>query len=173
MDQIVPTEQDDFFRKELLRGFVHDEGASMMGGVSGHAGLFGSTNDLAKIMQMYLQYGRYGGEQILDSASVREFTRIQYPQNQNRRGLGFDKPYIDNHKKKLKEAYPAVDASPQSFGHSGFTGTFTWADPKNNLLFVFCSNRVNPTRNNSKVYDLNIRPAMHQAIYDSLKVRNL
>jgi beta-glucosidase-like glycosyl hydrolase/CubicO group peptidase (beta-lactamase class C family) len=173
MDRIVPTEQDDFFRKELLRGFVHDEGASMMGGVSGHAGLFGSAIDLAKIMQMYLQFGRYGGEQILDSASVREFTRIQYPQNENRRGLGFDKPYIDNFKKKLKEAYPAVDASPQSFGHSGFTGTFTWADPKNNLLFVFCSNRVNPTRNNSKVYDLNIRPAMHQAIYDSLKVGNL
>ena len=166
---IIPTEQDDFFRKELLQGFVHDEGASMMGGVSGNAGLFGTANDLAKMMQMYLQYGSYGGQQILDSASMQEFTRIQYPENENRRGLGFDKPYIDNHKNKLKDAYPAVDASPESFGHSGFTGTFAWADPKNKLLFIFFSNRVYPTRKNSKLFDLNIRPAMHQAIYDSLK----
>ncbi|MGQ7870095.1 glycoside hydrolase family 3 N-terminal domain-containing protein [Sunxiuqinia sp. sy24] len=168
-EQIVPTEQDDFFRKELLQGFVHDEGASMMGGVSGNAGLFGTATDAAKIMQMYLQYGRFAGQQLLDSSSVREFTRIQFPDNENRRGLGFDKPYIDNHKKKLKDAYPAVDASPESFGHSGFTGTFAWADPKTKLLFIFFSNRVYPTRANSKLFDLNIRPALHQAIYDSLK----
>lgn len=167
---IVPTEQDNLFRKELLRGFVHDEGACMMGGVSGNAGLFGTVNDLAKIMQMYLQYGYYGGTQVLDSASIREFTRIQYPNNQNRRGLGFDKPYINNNKNTLRNAYPAIDASPESFGHSGFTGTFVWADPKNNLLFVFCSNRVHPTRNNSKISSMNIRPSIHQAIYDSMKV---
>lgn len=168
-DMIVPTERDNIFRKELLQGFVHDEGASMLGGVSGNAGLFGTANDLAKIMQMYLQYGHYGGQQFLDSASVCEFTRIQYPENENRRGLGFDKPFIDNHENKLKDAYPAVDASPESFGHSGYTGTFTWADPKNNLLFIFFSNRVYPTRENSKLFKLNIRPEMHQAIYDSLK----
>lgn len=168
-EDIVPTEQDNVFRKELLQGFVHDEGASMLGGVSGNAGLFGSANDLAKIMQMYLQFGYYGGEQLLDSASIREFTRIQYPKNENRRGLGFDKPFIDNHKNKLDEAYPAVDASPESFGHSGYTGTFTWVDPKNQLLFIFFSNRVYPTRENPKLFKLNIRPAMHQAIYDSLK----
>ncbi len=168
-DMIVPTEQDNIFRKELLQGFVHDEGASMLGGVSGNAGLFGTANDLAKIMQMYLQNGYYGGQQFLDSASVCEFTRIQYPENENRRGLGFDKPFIDNHENKLKDAYPAVDASPESFGHSGYTGTFTWADPKNNLLFIFFSNRVYPTRENSKLFKLNIRPEMHQAIYDSLK----
>lgn len=166
---IIPTEQDNVFRKELLQGFVHDEGASMMGGVSGNAGLFGTATDLAKIMQMYMQDGTYGGQQFLDSASVREFTRIQYPDNENRRGLGFDKPYIDNHKKKLKEAYPAVDASPESFGHSGYTGTFAWADPTNQLLFIFFSNRVYPTRNNSKLFDLNIRPALHQAVYNSIK----
>ena len=166
---IVPTEQDNIFRKELLRGFVHDEGASMMGGISGNAGLFGTATDLAKMMQMYMQYGKYGGQQILDSVSVREFTRVQFPKNENRRGLGFDKPYIDNYKNKLKDAYPAVDASAESFGHSGFTGTFAWADPKNQLLFIFFSNRVYPTRNNSKLFDLNIRPALHQAIYDSLK----
>lgn len=169
VSQIVPTEQDDSFRKELLQGFVHDEGASMMGGVSGNAGLFGTATDAAKIMQMYLQYGQYGGQQLLDSSSVREFTRIQFPENDNRRGLGFDKPYIDNHKNKLKDAYPAVDASADSFGHSGFTGTFAWADPKNKLLFIFFSNRVYPTRNNPKLFELNIRPALHQAIYDSLK----
>ena len=166
---VIPTEKDNYFRKELLQGFVHDEGASMMGGVSGNAGLFGTATDLAKIMQMYLQYGQYGGVQYLDSASIREFTKIQYPENENRRGLGFDKPYIDNQENKLKDAYPAVDASTESFGHSGYTGTFTWADPKNNLLFIFFSNHVYPSRNNSKIFDLNIRPAMHQAIYDSLK----
>ncbi|MCW0481171.1 glycoside hydrolase family 3 N-terminal domain-containing protein [Gaoshiqia sediminis] len=169
LERFVPTENDDYFRQEQLRGFVHDESAAMFGGVSGNAGLFGTANDLAKIMQMYLQYGRYGGEQLLDSASIAEFTRIQYPKNENRRGLGFDKPYIDNHKKKLKEAYPAVDASELSFGHSGYTGTFTWVDPQKRVLFIFFSNRIYPTRNNSKLFDLNIRPAMHQVIYDSLK----
>ncbi|WP_159517855.1 glycoside hydrolase family 3 N-terminal domain-containing protein [Sunxiuqinia indica] len=166
---IVPTEQDNVFRKELLQGFVHDEGASMMGGVSGNAGLFGTATDLAKIMQMYLQYGKYANQQLLDSASVREFTRIQYPENENRRGLGFDKPYIDNRENKLKDAYPAVSASPESFGHSGYTGTFAWADPENDLLFIFFSNRVYPTRENSGLFDLNIRPALHQVLYDSLK----
>ena len=168
-EQFVPTENDDLFRKELLQGFVHDESAAMLGGISGNAGLFGTTNDLAKIMQMYLQHGTYGGQQFLDSASLSEFTRVQYPQNENRRALGFDKPFPDNHKKKPSEAYPAIDASAESFGHSGYTGTFTWVDPQKNLLFIFLSNRVYPTRNNSKLFDLNIRPAMYQAIYDSLK----
>lgn len=169
LKRIVPTEKDDNFRKELLRGFVHDEGAAMMGGVSGNAGLFGTTNDLAKIMQMYLQNGYYGGQQFLDSASLAEFTRIQYPENDNRRGLGFDKPYIDNYENDLEDAYPAVDASPESFGHTGYTGIFTWADPANKMLLVFCSNRVYPTRNNDKLTELNLRPAIHQAIYDSIK----
>jgi len=169
IQDIIPTEDDTYFRKELLQGFVHDEGAAMMGGISGNAGLFGSANDLAKEMQMYLQYGWYGGEQFIDSATVKEFIRRQYPKNENRRGLGFDKPYIDNHKNKLKDAYPAVDASDNSFGHSGFTGTFTWADPDNQLLFIFFSNRVYPTRENSKLFDLNLRPQMYQAIYDCIK----
>jgi CubicO group peptidase (beta-lactamase class C family) len=169
LKRIVPTENDDFFRDEKLRGFVHDEGAAMMGGVSGNAGLFGTTIDLAKIFQMYLQKGYYGGKRFISEETVNEFTRIQYPENDNRRGLGFDKPYIDNHKKRLKNAYPAVDASKNSFGHSGYTGTFAWADPDNGLLFLFMSNRVHPTRNNAGLFNLNIRPAMHQAIYDCLK----
>jgi len=168
LKRIIPTENDDFFRMEKLHGFVHDEGAAMMGGVSGNAGLFGSTNDLAKIFQMYLQKGYYGGERYISKKTMNEFTRIQYPDNDNRRGLGFDKPYIDNHENDLEDAYPAVDCSPNSFGHSGYTGTFAWADPENGLLFIFMSNRVHPTRNNTKLYELNIRTAMHQAIYDNL-----
>ncbi|HYQ55978.1 MAG TPA: glycoside hydrolase family 3 N-terminal domain-containing protein, partial [Draconibacterium sp.] len=168
MRRIIPTEVDDFFRMEVMRGFVHDEGAAMMGGISGNAGLFGTTNDLAKIFQMYLQKGHYGGKCYISEATINEFTRIQYPENDNRRGLGFDKPRIDNHENKLKDAYPAVSSSKNSFGHTGYTGTFAWADPDTGILFVFMSNRVYPTRNNEKLYDLNIRTAMHQAIYDSL-----
>ncbi len=166
---IIPTEEDNYFRKELLQGFVHDEGAAMFGGISGQAGLFATANDLAKLMQMYMQYGWYGGQQFIDSLTVKEFIRRQYPKNKNRRGLGFDKPYIDNNKNKPEDAYPAVDASINSFGHSGFTGIFTWADPDNQLLFIFFSNRVYPTRDNPKLYELNLRPRMHQAIYDCIK----
>ncbi|WP_346856510.1 glycoside hydrolase family 3 N-terminal domain-containing protein [uncultured Draconibacterium sp.] len=169
IQQIIPTENDDFFRMEKLRGFVHDEGASMMGGVSGNAGLFGTTNDLAKVFQMYLQKGYFGGRRYISEKTMNEFIRIQYPENDNRRGLGFDKPLIDNDQNKLKDAYPAVSSSKNSFGHSGYTGTFAWADPDKGLLYIFMSNRVHPTRNNSKLYDLNIRTAMHQAIYDSFE----
>lgn len=169
LNKIIPTETDYFFRKEQMQGFVHDEGAAMMGGISGNAGLFGTTNDLAKLFQMYLQKGYYGGKRYISERTMNEFTKIQYPQNDNRRGLGFDKPLIDNHKNKLRDAYPAVDASKNSFGHSGFTGTFAWADPDYQLLFVFMSNRVYPTRENQRLYELNIRTAMHQAIYDCIK----
>uniref|UniRef100_UPI003217A9C4 glycoside hydrolase family 3 N-terminal domain-containing protein n=1 Tax=uncultured Draconibacterium sp. TaxID=1573823 RepID=UPI003217A9C4 len=169
LQRIIPTESDDFFRMEKLRGFVHDEGASMMGGISGNAGLFGTTNDLAKLFQMYLQKGYFGGRRYISENTVNEFTRIQYPENENRRGLGFDKPLIDNDKNELKDAYPAVSTSKSSFGHSGYTGTFAWADPENKLLYIFMSNRVYPTRNNPKLYQLNIRTAIHQAIYDSFE----
>ena len=168
LHRIVPTETDDFFRKEKIHGFVHDEGAAMLGGVSGNAGLFGTAGDLAKIFQMYLQKGYFAGQQYISSNTIEEFIRIQFPGNKNRRGLGFDKPYIDNHKNKLKDAYPAVSASKNSFGHTGFTGIMAWADPDSEILFIFMSNRVNPTRNNAALFDLNIRPAMHQAIYDSI-----
>ncbi len=166
--RVIPTEIDDFFRMEKLRGFVHDEGAAMMGGISGNAGLFGTTNDLAKIFQMYLQKGYYGGRRYISEKTINEFTKIQYPDNDNRRGLGFDKPLIDNNENKLEDAYPAVSCSKSSFGHSGYTGTFAWADPENGILFIFMSNRVHPTRENGKLYELNIRTAMHQAIYDSI-----
>jgi beta-N-acetylhexosaminidase len=169
--RIVPTEYDSIFRKQQIQGYVHDESAAMLGGVSGNAGLFGTALDLAKIMQMYLNGGTYGGSQFLSDSAVKEFTRCQYPENENRRGLGFDKPLLKN----KENGSTAVDASKISFGHAGFTGTFCWADPENGILFVFMSNRVYPTRNNSKLYQLNIRPSIHQVLYDACKkieVRN-
>ncbi len=167
IDQIVPTENDLTFRKELSQGFVHDELAALMGGVSGNAGLFSKANDLAKVMQMYLQSGYYGGKQFISPATISEFTKVQFSPSSNRRGLGFDKPNPGI--RGIKNKFPAADASPESFGHTGFTGIFTWADPQNQLLFIFLSNRVYPSRRNTAIYDLNIRTEMHQAIYDAIK----
>lgn len=169
LNQIIPTETDEIFRRQIIRGFVHDEGAATLGGISGNAGLFGTTEDLAKMFQMYLQKGYYGGRRYISEETVNRFIKTQFPENKNRRGLGFDKPLIDNNKNALKDAYPAVDASKNSFGHSGFTGTFVWADPDNGLLYIFMSNRVNPTRENGKLFNLNIRTAMHQEIYNCIK----
>lgn len=167
VEQIAPTEDDEVFRKEVTQGYVHDELAAVLGGVSGNAGLFSSANDLAKVMQMYLQMGYYGGKQYISPATVQEFTKAPANVLNNRRALGFDRP--DPGIKGIKNTYPAPDASPSSYGHTGFTGIFTWADPENQLLFIFLSNRVYPTRENSGISDLNIRPAMHQAIYDAIK----
>ncbi|MDO9039874.1 MAG: serine hydrolase, partial [Bacteroidota bacterium] len=147
IDQIVPTENDQTFRKELSQGFVHDELAALMGGVSGNAGLFSKANDLAKVMQMYLQSGYYGGKQFILPATISEFTKVQFSPSINRRGLGFDKPNPGI--QGIKNKFPAADASPESFGHTGFTGIFTWADPQNQLLFIFLSNRVYPSRKNT------------------------
>jgi len=164
-NNIVPTEIDTIFRKELTKAWVHDENAALLGGVSGNAGLFGSALDLAIIMQMFMQKGQYNGKQYLKNTTVNEFTRIQYPENNNRRGLGFDKPLIGNDTLSVKKSYPAPQVSSESFGHAGFTGTFVWADPKNELVFVFLSNRVYPTRKHRNLYDLNIRPALQQVFY--------
>jgi CubicO group peptidase (beta-lactamase class C family) len=164
-ERIVPTERDTFFRKIQVHGTVHDETAAMLGGVSGHAGLFGSANDLAKLFQMYLNGGEYGGQRFIAEAAVREFTRCQYCGEGNRRGLGFDKPPVEY---VAGESYVAQSASPASFGHSGYTGTFVWADPAQNLLVIFFSNRVYPHRSSRGLYELNIRPRLHQAIYDAI-----
>ncbi len=168
-DQIIPTEQDTFFRKQQIHGTVHDEGAIMMGGVSANAGLFGTANDLAKLMQMYLNEGTYGGKRFIAKESIQEFTKYQFPENNNRRGLGFDKPLLEYDPVKSSVA---KDASPFSYGHSGYTGTFVWVDPEHELIYIFFSNRVFPTRNNRKIYELNIRPSIHQVIYDSMKNSN-
>ena len=169
---IVPTEKDSLFRKDLVKGWVHDENAALLGGVSGNAGLFGTAKDLAIIMQMYLQKGEYAGKRYLKEETVNEFIKVQYPENNNRRGLGFDKPLIGNDSLSLKESYPAPEVSPESFGHSGFTGTFVWADPKYELVFIFLSNRVYPYRSHSNIYNLNIRPTLQQVFYKVEKIKN-
>ena len=166
-NKIVPTEQDTLFRHTLTRGWVHDENASLLGGVSGNAGLFATATDLAKLMQMYMQYGIYDGKRYLSEATIKEFTKVQFPKNENRRGLGFDKPLLNNSELPLADAYPAPEVSAESFGHSGFTGTFVWADPKNQLVYIFLSNRVNPTRENRNLYRLNIRSAVQQVFYQA------
>ncbi|MCH7523436.1 MAG: serine hydrolase [Bacteroidetes bacterium] len=171
-NSIVPTEKDSLFRKTLTKGWVHDENAALLGGISGNAGLFGTATDLAKLMQMYMQKGIYDGKRYIKETTLNEFTKIQYPKNNNRRGLGFDKPLIGNDTLTVKEAYPAPEVSTQSFGHAGYTGTFVWADPKNEMVFIFLSNRVYPTRKHRNIYNLNIRPALQQVFYTVSKLKN-
>jgi len=166
-NKIVPTEVDTIYRHTLTKGWVHDENASLLGGISGNAGLFGTTDDLAIIMQMFLQKGIYSGKRYISEKTMEEFTRTQYPENENRRGLGFDKPYLNNSNFTLTDAYPAPEVGQNSFGHSGFTGTFVWADPEHQLVYIFLSNRVYPTRDNRNIYELNIRSAIQQVFYQA------
>ncbi len=164
--KIVPTENDYLFRKIPIHGTVHDEGAIMMGGVSGHAGLFSNANDLAKLMQMYLNKGAYGGREYIEEEVLEEFSKYQFPENDNRRGLGFDKPALGERK---VSGNTAIDASESSFGHTGFTGTMVWMDPETDLLYIFLSNRVLPTRENTRLYRLNTRTNIQQVLYNSMK----
>jgi len=162
LNRIIPTELDTSFRRQLVHGYVHDPGAAMLGGVSGHAGLFSNANDLARLMQMYLQKGFYGGHQYLQAETINEFTKQQYPLDENRRAIGFDKPYPE-----YDSLGPCCEsASLKSFGHSGFTGTYTWADPENGLLYVFLSNRVYPDASNIKLLKMDLRTDLHQLVYD-------
>lgn len=160
--QIVPTENDRTVRRQLLRGYVHDEAAAFQGGVSGNAGLFSNANDLAKVLQLYLGEGMYGGERYLSAETSRLFT--QSKSQTSRRGLGFDKPVPGNAK-----ASPCGVLAPASvFGHTGFTGTCFWVDPDNQLIYIFLSNRVNPMRTNNKLGALDIRSRIQDAIYKSI-----
>ena len=165
---IIPTEIDTIYRKTLVQGWVHDENASLLGGISGNAGLFGRAIDLFRMMQFYQNYGVLNGQRLLKEETIREFTSLQYPENENRRGLGFDKPLIDNQDLGLEDSYPAPAASEHSFGHSGFTGTFVWADPKYQLVYIFLSNRVYPSRSHRKLYELNIRTTVQQLFYTAI-----
>ncbi len=164
LQRIPPTELDTVFRKQLVHGYVHDPAAAMLGGIAGHAGLFANVTDVAAFMQMFLQKGYYGGKQYIQSETVEEFTRQQFPKIKNRRGMGFDKPL------PVYDSLGPVcrSASIESYGHSGFTGTYSWADPANGLLFVFLSNRVHPDATNRKITQLNIRTKLHQTMYDIL-----
>lgn len=159
---IMPTENDTEFRKQLVRGYVHDPGAAMLGGVSGHAGLFTNSLELAVIMQMLINQGSYGGKQFFMLSTVRTFTSCQFPGSSNRRALGFDKP-LQNYK---PDSPTCKSAPAESFGHSGFTGTYVWADPVNCFIYVFLSNRVCPSAANQKLRDMNIRTNIQQAAYD-------
>ena len=162
--QIVPTENDIKFRKQLIHGDVHDPGAAMLGGVSGHAGLFSNANDLAVIMQMFMNYGEYGGTQYIDSNTVKEFTKCKFCKN-NRRALGFDKPEMN----PGKDSPVCACVSYLSFGHSGFTGTLAWADPEKELVYVFLSNRVHTSAEENKLAKSGIRTKIQEAIYEIVK----
>jgi len=149
---IAPTEQDGYFRMQLLQGYVHDPIAAMIGGVAGHAGLFGNANDMAKIVQMYLNKGTYGGTTYFRSSVMDRFTAAPFSSSGNRRGLGFDKPETN----PAKISPVGRDASAESYGHSGYTGTFLWVDPKKDLIYIFLSNRVHPN-DDKKINSLNTR----------------
>lgn len=165
-DRMVPTETETHFRMQTTQGDVHDEGASMFGGVAGHAGLFSDAYDLAMLYQMLLNGGEFNGERYIKKETIDYFTA--YHSKNSRRGYGFDKPEKDNAIRK--DPYPSFLASPQTFGHTGFTGTCVWVDPKNNLVYVFLSNRVYPTRDNNKLSQMLIRGKIQDAIYRALGI---
>lgn len=165
LERIIPTENDKAFRQQLIHGDVHDQGAAMMGGVAGHAGLFSNANDLAVMMQLFLQKGIYGGDTIINKQTVDLFTSAPfYNSDKNRRGITFDKPV------RGSAGGPTCFkcASYSSFGHSGFTGTLTWADPENGLVYVFLSNRVYPDAENKKLITMNVRTRIQRVLIDAL-----
>lgn len=168
-DRIVPTEYDTYFRKQLIHGYVHDPGAAMLGGVGGHAGLFSNAEDLAALMQMLINGGVYGGRRYLNAATIAEYTKCQFcksPTDENRRGAGFDKPVMGPGPGPTCKC-----VSFETFGHSGFTGTLAWADPVENIVYIFLSNRVYPTAENNKLASMNIRTKIQSEVYKVLVPR--
>jgi beta-N-acetylhexosaminidase len=160
-DRIITTEHDQKFRKQLIHGYVHDPGAAMLGGVGGHAGIFSNAADLASIMQLFIKNGSYAGNQFFTESIRTRFTKKQY--ENNRRGIGFDRPRENGGGTCSKLA------SQSSFGHSGFTGALAWADPKDEVIFIFLSNRVHPNQENWKIRDMNIRTDMQKIVYQALR----
>ena len=160
---IVPTEKDNYYRNQLLQGNVHDMGAAMLGGVGGHAGVFANANDVGKMMQLYLQKGFYGGKRYLKSETINKFNQRYFSDEKVRRGLGFDKPQLDP---EVKATCGCV--SEESFGHSGFTGTYAWADPISGLVYVFLSNRVYPDMENRGLIERNMRTKIQQVLQDAI-----
>jgi len=161
-EDIPPTEDDQYFRMQKVQGYVHDQGAAMLGGVSGHAGLFSNANDIAKIMQMYLWKGFYGGRRYFKPDILDAFNTCYYCEDDVRRGVGFDKP-------QLGDVGPTCGCvSMTSFGHSGFTGTFTWADPEEEIVYVFLSNRTYPSADNRKIIGSNLRSNIQEVIYEAI-----
>ena len=150
--EIVPTEVDTLMRRGLVRAYVHDEAAALMGGISGNAGLFGNAESVFKVAEMFRLNGTVGERRYLDASTVDEFRAQAYPNTDNRRGLGFDKPDL-----ALDPPYPSSLISPSAFGHTGFTGTMVWVDPEADLVIVLLTNRVYPSREQRGLYDLRVR----------------
>ena len=161
--KIVPTEIDDYYRYQKVHGYVHDMGAAMQNGVGGHAGVFSNANDVAKIMQMYLQKGFYGGKRYLKAETVDKFNTCYYCDDNNRRGIGFDKPQLD------EEGPTCGCISMTSFGHSGFTGTYAWADPEEDIVYVFLANRTYPHAGKNLLLRENIRTEIKRLIYEAIE----
>jgi beta-glucosidase-like glycosyl hydrolase/CubicO group peptidase (beta-lactamase class C family) len=162
VNTIVPSENDTVFRHQILRGYVNDQGAAMLGGVSGHAGVFSTAGDLAKLMQLLLNHGNYGGITYFNPKTIDYFTSYQFAGN--RRGIGFDKPQPD----KSKEGPTCIYATPNSYGHQGFTGTYVWVDPDYQLIYVFISNRTYPYSVNNKLLTTGIRTQIQKLLYESI-----
>lgn len=161
---VVPTEQDNFFRNTLVHGSVHDEAASLFGGRSGNAGLFGNAQSIGELIKILETWDFNNSNTILKKSTITKFTEYAIPDSNIRRGLGFDKPT-----KEIEERYPNKNLSDQSFGHTGFTGTFFWTDPKVKLSMVFLTNRVYPSRENQKLYKKNIRSKLLDIVFENLK----
>ncbi|HEY4111480.1 glycoside hydrolase family 3 N-terminal domain-containing protein [Puia sp.] len=166
LGRIAPTADEPIWRHQLIRGDVHDPGSAMFGGVAGHAGLFSDAYDLALLEQMMLNGGTMNGITFFKPSTIKFFTA--YHTNISRRALGFDKPEKDNATRK--EPYPCLSASPETFGHTGFTGTCVWVDPKYDLIFIFLSNRVNPIENNPRLSSLSIRGRIQETVYQAMGV---
>jgi beta-glucosidase-like glycosyl hydrolase/CubicO group peptidase (beta-lactamase class C family) len=161
-NNIVPSEEDNYYRFQRVQGYVHDMGAAMQGGVGGHAGIFSNANDVAKLMQMYLQKGYFGGKRYFKTETLDKFNTCYYCGNGNRRGLGFDKPQLRG------EGSTCGCVSMTSFGHTGFTGTMAWADPDKEIVYVFLSNRTYPTANNNLLLKEGIRTEIQRLIYEAI-----
>lgn len=162
VSQIAPTEKDTYYRYTTVQGYVHDMGAAMFGGVAGHAGLFGNALDVAKMMQLFLDGGLFNGDRLLSQKTINDFNTCYYCKDGNRRGAGFDKPQLG------KSGPTCGCASMRSFGHTGFTGTMAWADPDNELIYVFLSNRTYPNADDNKLSRANTREDIQQVIYDAI-----
>ena len=159
---IAPTEIDNYFRYQTIQGYVHDMEAAMEGGVGGHAGIFSNAMDVAKMMQMYLQKGKYGNKEYFSEKTFNDFNSCYFYQEDNRRGLGFDKPQIG------KEGPTCGCVSKSSFGHTGFTGTMAWADPETEIVYVFLSNRTYPDATINNLSKANIREDIQQIIQEAI-----
>ncbi|MDH5610419.1 MAG: serine hydrolase, partial [Cyclobacteriaceae bacterium] len=166
VERIVPTEIDDYFRNFAIHGVVHDEGAALMDGVSGNAGLFANAADLAKVWAMFMNNGQMDSLTFLSPSTLDLFTTVQFPNENNHRGLGFNKPFLVYNE---KSSPVAKAAGFRSFGHTGYTGPLVWVDPDTDLLFIFLCNRVYPTRNQTRIYELNIRPRLHALSYELIR----